>query len=144
MQAQATSDRVEQPRVLDGNGDDVGDVELEEEEVIEDAVDVGVADEDEDEERQGDEVEQRRDNGRVAPGVGAGHGGLLGFVSIQQLMLAFCSRYRSGRYASSSGDPTLVGGRTREVERCVCTAEGKTGRFDSVGRWGRNEPLELC
>lgn len=74
MQAKAAGDRVEQLRVLDGNGNDVGDVELEEEDVVEDAIDVGVADEDEDEEGEGEEVEEGGDDGGVAACLGGRHG----------------------------------------------------------------------
>lgn len=67
MEAEAPRDGVEQVRVLDGNGDDVGDVELEEVDVVEDGVFVGVADEDEDEEGDGDEVGEAGDGGCESP-----------------------------------------------------------------------------
>jgi hypothetical protein len=71
VQAEAPGDRVEQVGVLDRDGDDVGDVELEEEDVVEEAVDVRVADEDEDEEGDGDEVAEAGDDGGPLP---HGHG----------------------------------------------------------------------
>lgn len=75
MQTQAPGDRVEQVGVLDGDGDDLGDVEGEEVDVREDVVVVGVADDDEDKEGNGDEVEDASGDGRVAPRVRCGHGG---------------------------------------------------------------------
>lgn len=68
METQAAGHRVQQLGVVDGDGDDVGDIELEEVDLVQGAVDVGVADEDEDEEWQGDEVEDGGDDGGVAPG----------------------------------------------------------------------------
>lgn len=67
MQAQTTGDRVQEVGVGDRDGDDVGDIELEEVYVVEDTIDVGVADRDEDEEGDGDEVEHGGHNSRVAP-----------------------------------------------------------------------------
>lgn len=83
VQAQATGDRVQQARVGDGDGDDLADVELEEVDVVEDGVDVRVAEGDEDEEREGDEVEGHGHEGRVAAGWGddGGHGGVFFFLS---------------------------------------------------------------
>ena len=57
VQAQTTGDRVQEPGVCDGDGDDLGDIELEEVDVVENAVDVRIANRDENEEGQGDEIE---------------------------------------------------------------------------------------
>lgn len=73
MQAQAARDRVEQVVVVDLDGDDVGDVELEEVDAAEDAAGARVANADEDEEWNGDEVEGGGHEGRVATRVGTSH-----------------------------------------------------------------------
>ena len=82
MQTQTPRHRIQQLRVGYRNGDDVGDVELEEEKVVEDAVDVGVADEDEDEEWQRDKIQHHCDNGRVASSLGASHRGRRGLAFV--------------------------------------------------------------
>lgn len=76
MEAQTTGYGVEQLRVGDGNGDNLGDIEFEEVCVAQDCNVVGVAGRDEDEERDGDEVEEGSDKGRVAASDGAGHCGV--------------------------------------------------------------------
>ena len=69
VQTQTPGHRIEELRVGDGDGYDLGDVKLEEVYVVEDAVDVGVADGDEDKERQGEEVEDAAGEGRVAASI---------------------------------------------------------------------------
>lgn len=75
VQAEAPGDGVEEVRVGDGDGDDLGDVEPEEPGVADDGGVLDVADEDEDQEGDGEEVEKGGDEGGVAAGDGSGHGG---------------------------------------------------------------------
>lgn len=67
METKTPRHGVEQIRVLDGNGDDVRDVELEEEDVVEDRVDVSIADKHEDQEGNRDEVADAGESGRKSP-----------------------------------------------------------------------------
>lgn len=76
VESQTPGYRVEQARVCYGNGDDLGNVELEEVGVSQDGPIVGITDEGEDEEWYRDEVQQRGDDGGVAAGFGRGHVGL--------------------------------------------------------------------
>lgn len=66
---------IEELGVGDVDGNDVWDVEFEEVEVVEDVVDVGVFDEDEDEEGNCEEVEDGGDDGGVLMGWRSGFGG---------------------------------------------------------------------
>ena len=66
METQATGDRVQQLRVGHRDGDDLGDIELEKVDVVERAVDARVANADENQERDRNEVAHSRGYGRVA------------------------------------------------------------------------------
>ena len=73
VQSKATGDGIEEVRVLDGDGDDLGNVELEEPSVAQDGSVLDVAYENEDEEWDRDEIEDCGHDGGVATGVGSGH-----------------------------------------------------------------------